>query len=117
MYLHIQKRLLLLSLIVSTQISAQIMISGKVFDESELVLNKKTTEIFTSVIKNQALDQVDYPMTITKAVIGELTGNWRGVFTLKPGVEAPFNFIIREEGSTLKAFLVNGEERFPTVIS
>jgi len=47
MYLHIQKRLLLLSLIVSTQISAQTMISGKVFDESELVLNKKTTEIFT----------------------------------------------------------------------
>ena len=46
MYLHIQKRLLLLSLIVSTQISAQTMISGKVFDESELVLNKKTTEIF-----------------------------------------------------------------------
>ena len=43
-----------------------------------------------------------------------LAGNWRGVFSIKPGVEVPFNFIIREAGSSLKGFLVNGEERFPT---
>jgi thiol-disulfide isomerase/thioredoxin len=44
----------------------------------------------------------------------QLIGNWRGVFSIKPGVEVPFNFIIREVGSTLKGFLVNGEEQFPT---
>ncbi|BDQ12441.1 TlpA disulfide reductase family protein [Sediminibacterium sp. TEGAF015] len=43
-----------------------------------------------------------------------LIGNWRGEFSIKSGIEIPFNFIIREEGAILKAFLVNGEERFPT---
>lgn len=114
MYLHIQKISLLLILIVYTQISAQKIISGKVSDESEISLNKKSANPFTLAIKNQAPDQVGYPVKATKTNIGELTGNWRGIFTLKPGVEVPFNFIVREEGSTLKAFLVNGEERFPT---
>ncbi|MBL0882123.1 MAG: TlpA family protein disulfide reductase [Chitinophagaceae bacterium] len=82
--------------------------------EHTLALNKQPVEQLVPVIKNQAPDLVGHPMITTKTVIGELTGNWRGVFTLKPGVDAPFNFIIREEGSALKAFLVNGEERFPT---
>lgn len=82
--------------------------------EHDLALNQQPVEQLASAIKNQAPNQVHDPMRTTKAVIGELTGNWRGVFTLKPGVEVPFNFIVREEGSTLKAFLVNGEERFPT---
>lgn len=82
--------------------------------EQKLALNQQPVERFASATKNQAPDQVSNPVKTTKTNIGELTGYWRGVFTLKPGVEVPFNFIVREEGSTLKAFLVNGEERFPT---
>lgn len=82
--------------------------------EHDIALNQQPVEQLAVAIKNQAPNQWGYPMRTTKAVIGELTGNWRGVFTLKPSVEVPFNFIVREEGSTLKAFLVNGEERFPT---
>lgn len=114
MYLHVQKIFLLLSFIVSTQISAQKIVSRKVSDESENALTKRPVEQLASAIKKQAPNQVVYPMITTKAVIGELAGNWRGVFTLKTGVEAPFNFIIHEKDSVLKAFLVNGEERFPT---
>ncbi len=104
MYSRIQKLLLLLSLIASTQSSAQKIFSGKVSDENE----------FSVSIKNEAHGQMGYPLTTTKGIIGEIAGNWRGVFTIKPGTEVPFNFIIREEGAILKAFLVNGEERFPT---
>ena len=35
-------------------------------------------------------------------------GEWRGVFTLKEGSEAPFNFELNEQS----VILVNGEERF-----
>jgi thiol-disulfide isomerase/thioredoxin len=113
MYLHVQKIFLLLSFIVSTQISAQKIVRRKVSDESENALTKRPVEQLASAIKKQAPNQVVYPMITTKAVIGELAGNWRGVFTLKTGVEAPFNFIIHEKDSVLKAFLVNGEEHFP----
>lgn len=38
-----------------------------------------------------------------------LTGKWRGEFTIRDNIKAPFNFEISEEGSVT---LINGEERF-----
>ncbi len=35
-------------------------------------------------------------------------GKWRGVFTLKDGIESPFNFEVTEKS----VFLLNGDERF-----
>jgi peroxiredoxin len=43
-----------------------------------------------------------------------LPGKWRGVFTIRDGVEIPFNFEILADGKGLSATLINGEERFPT---
>jgi peroxiredoxin len=39
-----------------------------------------------------------------------IAGVWRGIFTIKPGVEVPFNFTIDQGGTVL---LLNGEEKFP----
>lgn len=44
----------------------------------------------------------------------KLSGTWRGVFTIKQGVEAPFQFAFTETGSEWTVVLLNGEERFPT---
>jgi peroxiredoxin len=41
------------------------------------------------------------------------TGNWRGVFTLKPGLEVPFNFeISKDKTEQLQLDFLNAEERF-----
>ncbi len=38
---------------------------------------------------------------------------WRGVFTIKPGVEVPFNFeITGNNNKNAQAFFINGQERF-----
>jgi len=39
-------------------------------------------------------------------------GNWRGVFTIKPGVEVPFNFDISKKGNQKQLTFLNAEERF-----
>lgn len=114
MYLHIQKLLLLLSVAISTQISAQKKISEKLSDENALVINNPPFEWLTPAIKSQAINDDYHVHVTTNESIKALTGNWRGAFTIRAGIEVPFNFIIREEGSALKAFLVNGEEHFPT---
>lgn len=41
----------------------------------------------------------------------QLAGKWRGEFTIRDGIIAPFNFEIKENG---KVFLLNGDESFET---
>lgn len=43
----------------------------------------------------------------------DLAGTWRGLFTIRPGVEVPFNFIIRQENNNWTAVLLNADEKFP----
>lgn len=38
-----------------------------------------------------------------------ITGKWRGVFSVRPGVDVPFHFVIEPTG---EVFLLNGEEKF-----
>lgn len=38
-----------------------------------------------------------------------ITGKWRGVFSVRPGVDVPFHFVIEPGG---EVFLLNGEEKF-----
>lgn len=45
-----------------------------------------------------------------KLVLEKLTGNWRGLFAIRPGVEVPFQFRIAADGAVS---LLNGEEVFP----
>lgn len=45
-----------------------------------------------------------------KLVLEKLTGNWRGIFAIRPGVEVPFQFLVAADGSVS---LLNGEEKFP----
>lgn len=52
------------------------------------------------------LHKANHAVTLTPAAIA---GNWRGVFTIKPGVEVPFNFSVEQNG-TVK--LINGDEKF-----
>jgi thiol-disulfide isomerase/thioredoxin len=46
--------------------------------------------------------------------LAQLAGNWRGVFQLSNGIEVPFLFNIRQNGSEWTSDLINGEEHFPT---
>lgn len=39
-----------------------------------------------------------------------VAGTWRGLFTIKPGVQVPFHFAVEESGAV---YLINGEEKFP----
>ncbi|NCI49634.1 redoxin domain-containing protein [Sediminibacterium roseum] len=39
-----------------------------------------------------------------------VAGTWRGLFTIKPGVQVPFHFAVEQDGNV---FLLNGDERFP----
>ena len=43
----------------------------------------------------------------------DLAGTWRGLFTIRPGVEVPFNFIITQDVNGWSAALLNAEEKFP----
>ena len=42
-----------------------------------------------------------------------LPGKWRGTFTIRDGIEVPFNFEVVTEGKSLSVLLINGEEKFP----
>jgi len=57
---------------------------------------------------NTAITSAD-TLTINKLHPEIITGKWRGVFSVRPGVDVPFHFVIEPGG---EVFLLNGEEKF-----
>ena len=46
-------------------------------------------------------------------VPADITGKWRGTFSIKPGVDIPFNFEVLPDGNGFSVALLNAEEKFP----
>src|ERR1700761_2273852 len=77
-----------------------------------------TLVLLTTVLfcKGQAANEYEVDLaqgaTATGATFSAL-GNWRGIFTIRPGIEVPFNFEIRpgRDGAT-ELFFHNASESF-----
>jgi thiol-disulfide isomerase/thioredoxin len=77
------------------------------FDDYQTTEVKLTKDNELTVRLHKSVNDGHLDATLKPALIA---GAWRGLFTIKPGVEVPFNFTIDQGGSVL---LLNGEEKFP----
>jgi peroxiredoxin len=59
---------------------------------------------------NARLTKAPAVKSVTVLVPALVAGTWRGLFTIKPGVQVPFHFAVEQNGDV---FLLNGEEKFP----
>lgn len=73
--------------------------------ETKEIKLKDADDISIQLTKTQNSKQTNAP--------ADLTGNWRGLFTIRAGVEVPFNFTIWADKNGWSAALLNAEEKFP----
>ncbi len=86
--------------------------------EKDSILIFQFNEYETREIRLNGSDQLQVSLQKSKPGfvnpdITVLAGIWRGVFTIKAGVDVPFHFIISPNGGEGAVSLVNGEEKFP----